>query len=141
MRPLFLPCYCGSLRQAARVLTQHYDECLKPAGLRITQYTLLETIHRLPGILVSELGQALAMDDTTVTHSLNVMKTAGWVGSVRSQTDRRQRALQITEKGLRLLECARPLWEEAQSQVEARLSAQAIAINQRAAFDLAQAFA
>jgi hypothetical protein len=37
-------CACGRLRRAARALTQLYDEAMTPAGLRVTQFSLLRTL-------------------------------------------------------------------------------------------------
>ena len=34
-------CACGRLRRATRALTQLYDDLMAPAGLRVTQFSLL----------------------------------------------------------------------------------------------------
>ncbi|MBS0320043.1 MAG: MarR family transcriptional regulator, partial [Proteobacteria bacterium] len=39
-------CACGSLRRAARALTQRYDDAMTATGLRITQFSLLRTLRR-----------------------------------------------------------------------------------------------
>jgi hypothetical protein len=33
-------CACFNLRKASRVITQHFDEILKPSGLLVTQFTM-----------------------------------------------------------------------------------------------------
>ena len=40
-------CNCLALRQAARHVTQFYDQCLAPAGLRTTQLSILAKLKRL----------------------------------------------------------------------------------------------
>ena len=35
------PCTCAALRRAARRVTRAYDRALRPAGLRLTQYSVL----------------------------------------------------------------------------------------------------
>jgi hypothetical protein len=34
-------CNCLAVRQAARHITQFYDQCLAPSGLRTTQFSIL----------------------------------------------------------------------------------------------------
>jgi hypothetical protein len=44
-----LPCMCASFRRAARVLTQLYDDALRPLGLRTTQFTILQALSWAAG--------------------------------------------------------------------------------------------
>ena len=37
-------CVCMQLRKAGRVVTQSYDRCLRPVGIRGTQFALLKRI-------------------------------------------------------------------------------------------------
>ena len=37
-------CVCMQLRKAGRVVTQTYDRCLRPVGIRGTQFALLKRI-------------------------------------------------------------------------------------------------
>src|SRR5437016_14005353 len=41
------PCVCNTLRMVTRVVTQVYDDCLRPSGLRVTQFSILAAIARL----------------------------------------------------------------------------------------------
>src|SRR2546421_9516708 len=41
------PCVCNTLRMVSRVVTQLYDDCLRPSGLRVTQFSILATVARL----------------------------------------------------------------------------------------------
>src|SRR5437868_1305593 len=47
-----LPCMCASLRRASRALTQRYDDALRPLGLTITQFTILQALS-----LAGEISQ------------------------------------------------------------------------------------
>ena len=40
------PCSATAMRKATRRMTQLYDDALAPAGLRSTQYAILEELHR-----------------------------------------------------------------------------------------------
>ncbi len=54
-----LPCMCANLRRAARVLSQRYDEALRPLGLTITQFTILQALSLAGEVTQGELGKFL----------------------------------------------------------------------------------
>ena len=54
-----------------RAVTQLYDDVLRPSGLRVTQFSILETLARLGGANLKQLEDRLAIDQTTLTRSLN----------------------------------------------------------------------
>ena len=118
--PKQMPCFCASLRQATRVITQIYDGALRPAGLTSTQFNLLEAVELAPEARTGEIALALAMDSTTVTRSLKLIEEAGLIRPSGVE-DRRERRWGLTTKGRTKLAQARPLWQSAQDQVEAAL--------------------
>jgi DNA-binding MarR family transcriptional regulator len=107
------PCTCAALRRATRRLTQAYDLALKPAGLRLTQYSVLANLSRTGGLSITDLAQRLAMDRTTLTRNLRPLERAGWV-RIAPGPDRRSRAVEITDQGRRVFEAAQPLWQDAE---------------------------
>jgi DNA-binding MarR family transcriptional regulator len=52
------------------VVTQFYDAVLRPSGLRVTQFTLLQALHHAPEISQKQLAELLAIDSTTLTRTL-----------------------------------------------------------------------
>ncbi len=120
MKLIQLPCYCGSLRQASRVVTQLYDQMLKPSGVKITQFGILKLLAAYPDLTTGGMAEALAMDSTTLTRTLKIIQENGWI-DVATGADRRQRCWNITAAGLQRLQHAVPLWENAQTEF-ARLS-------------------
>jgi len=48
-----------------RVVTQLYDDCLRPSGLRVTQFSILAAIARLGEASLKQLEDELAIDQTT----------------------------------------------------------------------------
>ncbi len=62
-----LPCYCATLRQATRVISQRYEAAMRGTQLTITQYTLLTALTEMPRPRVNDLAEALAMDQTTLS--------------------------------------------------------------------------
>lgn len=119
-----LPCMCGSFRRAARALTQLYEEALRPLGLRATQMTILQVLARAGELSQGQLGEALAIDSTTLTRTLAIMLRQGWIEERRGE-DRRERLLRLSKAGGKLLQRASPVWEKAQSGLRHKLGAQA----------------
>ncbi|GAB4144918.1 MAG: oxidation-sensing regulator MosR [Cyanobacteria bacterium J069] len=116
-------CACFNLRKAARVITQHYDEILKPSGLLITQFTILVAIALVGSGTISELAERLVMDRTTLTRNLKPMMREGWVEAQPGQ-DQRTRVISLTAQGEAALAIALPLWQQAQQNVEDGLGEQ-----------------
>src|SRR2546430_6009672 len=46
MKLMSLPCYCATLRQAARAVTVLYEDMLAGSGLHATQFTALQLLDR-----------------------------------------------------------------------------------------------
>jgi DNA-binding MarR family transcriptional regulator len=114
-------CTCFKLRSLTRLVTQHYDRCLAPSGLTITQYALLGHARVLPGggpPTVSELARRLYTDRTTLTRNLKPLVAAGWI-EVAPGRDQRTKAVVVTPAGHAAFDAARPLWREAQSSLHA----------------------
>lgn len=118
-----LECLCASFRRASRALTQHYEEALRPLGLRATQFTVLQALSTAKDIRQGRLGQILAMDSTTLTRTLAIMSRRGWIAKVPGK-DRRERRLRMTRAGEDLYRRARPRWEEVQTRLRRRLGAE-----------------
>lgn len=115
MKPIRLPCYAGSFRQAARVVTQMYDAALKPSGVKITQFGILRLLSAYPGLTTGEMAEALVMDSTTLTRTLKIIQDNGWI-AVAPGEDRRERHWTITVAGREKMEQALPLWKNAQKE-------------------------
>lgn len=115
-----LPCLCANLRRAARALTQVYEEALRPAGLRGSQFTILQTLSLAGELTQGHLAHLLAMDSTTLTRTLAVMERQRWI-SRRRGTDRREWRIQLSKAGKAKFERALPQWEKAQALVRKKL--------------------
>jgi DNA-binding MarR family transcriptional regulator len=115
-----LPCLCANLRRAARVVTQVYDEALRPSGLRGSQFTLLQTLHRAPGISQKQLAGVLEFDSTTLTRTLALLRKRGWLRAEEG-ADRRELRLSLTEAGLQEFKRVLPYWQMAQRRLKREL--------------------
>ncbi len=120
-------CNCLALRQAARLVTQLYDDALAPVGLRVTQYSLLANLHRLGPTTVNDLAAVLVMDRSTLGHNLRPLEREGLVVLAVNEADRRARRLVLSRAGQAKLDEARPLWRAAQRAFEHRFGSAAAA--------------
>jgi DNA-binding MarR family transcriptional regulator len=111
-----LPCACANLRRAARVVTQFYDEALRPGGLRATQFTLLQALKLAPGISQKGLARLLGMDSTTLTRTLSLLRRRGWLRA-EAGNDRRELHLALTPSGQREYNRVLPYWRSAQKRL------------------------
>jgi DNA-binding MarR family transcriptional regulator len=118
-----LPCFCATLRRSSRALSQHYDEALRPLGLRGTQFSVLQALSLTGEISQGKLGQILAMDSTTLTRTLEIMNQHGWIAKQRGK-DRRECRLRLTQAGAAQLDRALPLWQKVQTRLRQKLGAE-----------------
>ena len=112
-------CNCLALRQAARHVTQFYDQCLAPSGLRTTQLSILAKLKRLGPLTINRLARELVMDRTTLGRTMLPLERDGLIGIEDGTSDRRSKELRLTKAGAERLRVARKLWGEAQTQFEA----------------------
>ena len=115
-----LPCLCSTLRRSSRALTQLYEHALRPLGLRSSQFTILQALVRTGECSQGRLGEILAMDSTSLTRTLGIMRRQGWITERRGD-DRRQRWLRLTKAGQEQLGRALPVWEKVQSRLRLQL--------------------
>lgn len=111
-----VPCVGFNTRRATRLITQYYDKALAPAGLRSTQYSLLNALSMLGETSMQDISTIMAMDRTTLTRNLSPLVKKGLV-KVSVGSDRRSRPITVTAKGKSTLEKALPYWQEAQSHI------------------------
>jgi DNA-binding MarR family transcriptional regulator len=111
---------CASFRRVSRALTQRYDAALRPLGLSITQFTILQALSLTQQASQGQLSEILSMDSTTLTRTLAIMHTHGWIDK-REGTDHRQRLLGLTPAGKSEFNRALPHWRKAQAQLRTKL--------------------
>ncbi len=109
-------CVCFNMRKAARVVTQIYDEAMRPLGFRSTQLAILLTIQKMQPVTVSDLAQEILTDRTTLTRNLKPLEKKTLL-KIAFGSDRRERVVQLTHKGEHLLNQSIPLWKKAQEKI------------------------
>jgi DNA-binding MarR family transcriptional regulator len=111
-----LPCACQNLRRVTRIVTRIYDQELKKAGVEITQFGLLTALSATGQANQKRLSAGFAMDSTTLTRTLAVLRKRGWV-QVKTGKDRRERLFSLTPAGKRQMVEAQPHWERAERRL------------------------
>ncbi len=120
---LDVACHCTNLRRAARSLTGVYDRALAPAGLQVTQYSLLRAIRRLGRPTITELARATGLDRSTLGRNLRVLARGDLV-AVGAGADERTRVVALTPRAEAVLGLALPHWQAAQRAVDVVLGAE-----------------
>jgi len=116
------PCLCTTLRKATRAVTRLYDDALRPAGLRVTQFALLRHLVRGGEQRMRDLSATLVMDETALNRSVRPLHDRGWI-AIRTGDDRRERMLSITTAGRAILAEAEPMWTAVQQRMSDELGA------------------
>src|SRR3979490_2854900 len=105
-----LPCACQNLRRLTRLVTRLYDQELRKADIEITQFGLLAALGMVGEANQKALSAGFAMDSTTLTRTLALLRRQGWI-HVRPGKDRRERVFRLTEAGKRQVAAAPQRWQ------------------------------
>jgi DNA-binding MarR family transcriptional regulator len=117
-----LPCACQNLRRVTRLVTRIYDQELRRAGIEITQFGLLTALAIVGEANQKALSVGFAMDSTTLTRTLALLRKQGWI-HVRPGKDKRERVFRLTEAGIRQVAAAQPHWQAAEHRLRKALGA------------------
>ncbi len=116
-------CGCGRVRLVARVVSGIYDAALRECGIKGGQLTTLALLAYRSGISRADVHRHLAMDRSTVSRNLKVMRERGWI-EARLHPKTGERIVEITDLGRRLLRDALPAWRAAQKETRHLLGAE-----------------
>jgi DNA-binding MarR family transcriptional regulator len=123
VRQVPLTCMGLHVRRASRILTQAYNEALRPVGLVSNQFTLLVAINLMGATAIGTLAQELFTDQTTLTRNLKLLATKGLI-KIEAGEDRRVRIVSLTDRGAEVLAQALPLWTQVQADLADRFEPQ-----------------
>src|ERR1700747_1913321 len=80
-------CTCLAVRQAARHITQFYDQHLAPFYLRTTQFSILAKLKQLGPMTINALADGLVMDRTTLGRNILPLERDGLISVAPGRTD------------------------------------------------------
>lgn len=110
-------CYALAARQNARHLSRLYDNHLAPAGLSVSQFSILSLLEAHGKLKITKLAEMLIMERTTLVRALKPLHAAGWVVADRPEKGR-SFDVALSLSGLKKVTEAAPLWKEAQAAFE-----------------------
>jgi DNA-binding MarR family transcriptional regulator len=125
-------CIAVRLRLLNRVVTNLYDEALRPLGLKVSQLNVLVVTARLGVARPAQVSELLHLDVSTLSRNVDRMMARGWLEAV-PERDARTQPFRLTDQGRRLLERAVPAWEKAQGQAAELLGEPGVAVLDEAA--------
>ena len=125
-------CIAVRLRLLNRVVTNLYDDALRPLGLKVSQLNILVVTAKLGLAQPAKVCDILHLDTSTLSRNVERMRAKGWLEVVPAE-DARTQPFRLTAQGKRLLEKAVPAWEQAQKQAEELLGDEGIALLNKAA--------
>src|SRR6187431_3554466 len=110
-------CVAVRLRMLNRLITNIYDNALRPLDLKVSQMNILVAAAKMATVRPLEICEYLHLDVSTLSRNVERMKVRGWLEVVPDE-DGRSQPFQLTPQGRKLLEKAIPAWSEAQQQVK-----------------------
>jgi DNA-binding MarR family transcriptional regulator len=110
-------CIAGRLRLLNRVVTNLYDEALRPLGIKLSQGNILAVTAKLGVARPGEVCDMLELDTSTLSRTVDRMVSNGWL-EILSDEDGRSHPFRLTDQGKRLMEEAIPAWEKAQTEAK-----------------------
>jgi DNA-binding MarR family transcriptional regulator len=110
-------CVAVRVRMLNRVVTNIYDEALRPLDLKVSQMNILVAAAKMGTARPVEVCEYLHLDVSTLSRNVERMKARGWLEVVPAE-DGRSQPFRLTPQGRKLLEKAVPAWGEAQQQVK-----------------------
>jgi DNA-binding MarR family transcriptional regulator len=113
-------CIAVRVRLLNRVITNLYDDALRPLGLKVSQANILVVAAKLGVARPAQVCELLNLDASTLSRNVERMQAKGWLEVVPDE-DGRSQPFRLTAQGRKLLEKAVPAWEEAQEQATALL--------------------
>lgn len=118
-------CSSQLVRRLSRRISQHFDHIVAEAGLKTTQYSLLNHVVRLGPVRPGELARAMSLDASTLTRNLRPLIESGWVVMAHG-ADERSRLVNATASGKTKFAEAQRVWKRAQVAFNARLGDDAV---------------
>jgi DNA-binding MarR family transcriptional regulator len=125
-------CIAVRLRLLNRVVTNFYDDALRPLGLKVSQLNILVVTAKLGLARPAQVCEILHLDTSTLSRNVERMRAHDWLEAVPEE-DARAQPFRLTPHGKRLIEKAVPAWEKAQRQAAELLGIEGIAVLDKAA--------
>ncbi len=113
-------CIAVRMRMLNRVVTNIFDDALRPLGVKVSQMNILVAAGKMGTARPAEVCERLHLDVSTLSRNVERMKARGWLEVIPDE-DGRAQPFRLTDQGRKLLEKAAPAWKKAQRQAKSLL--------------------
>ncbi len=113
-------CIAVRMRMLNRVVTNIYDDALRPLGVKVSQMNILVAAGKMGTARPAEVCERLHLDVSTLSRNVERMKARGWLEVIPDE-DGRAQPFCLTNDGRKLVEQAAPAWRKAQKQAKSLL--------------------
>lgn len=111
-------CLGSRIGRLHRVVARHFELALAPTGLTAPQLEILAALTIAgDAVAPSTLAQILAVERSTMSRNLALMRERGWVAPAELSSGGRTKTVAITPAGGEAFTNARRAWGEAQDTV------------------------
>jgi DNA-binding MarR family transcriptional regulator len=124
-------CVAVRLRLLNRVITNIYDDALRPLGVKASQLNILIVTAKLGLARPAKVCEFLHLDTSTLSRNVERMRAQGWLEVIPEQ-DARAQPFRLTPQGKWLIERAFPAWQQGQRQAEELLGREGTALLDKA---------
>src|SRR3954469_22418152 len=110
-------CIAVRMRMLNRVITNIYDDALRPLDLKVSQMNILVAAAKMGTARPAAVCEHLHLDVSTLSRNVERMKGRGWLEVIPDE-DGRSQPFRLTPQGRELLLKAVPAWGAAQQRVK-----------------------
>jgi len=110
-----------------RVITNLYDEALRPLGVKVSQMNILVATAKLGLARPAQVCDILQLDASTLSRNVERMRAREWLEVVPGD-DARAQPFRLTPAGKKLLERTIPAWQKAQHKAVEFLGQEGVAL-------------
>jgi DNA-binding MarR family transcriptional regulator len=120
-------CIAVRMRMLNRVITNLYDEVLRPLGVKVSQMNILVATAKLGLARPAQVCEILHLDASTLSRNVERMRARDWLEVVPGD-DARAQPFRLTPAGRKLLERTITAWEKAQRKAVEFLGQEGVAL-------------
>ncbi len=113
-------CIAVRIRMLNRMVTNIYDDALRPLGIKVSQMNILVAAAKMGTVRPAQLSEQLHLNVSTLSRNVERMKARGWL-EVVPEEDGRTHPFRLTNEGRVMVEQAAPTWKKAQRRARALL--------------------
>src|SRR5262249_45226321 len=120
-------CIAVRMRMLNRVITNLYDDALRPLGVKVSQMNILVATAKLGLARAAQVCEVLELEAPTLSGNAERMRARDWLEVVPGD-DARAQPFRLTPAGKELLERTTPAWEKAQRKAVEFLGKEGVAL-------------